>query len=97
MFGIVLSALNVILGFVFRSIIVKFGVFFGLFFVVTEFVQVLIGSGLLPDSSSLNGVFAGIPSGVWYFLDLFNFSLGFSMILSAYATRFIIRRIPVIG
>jgi hypothetical protein len=97
MFGILVSAFNVALGFIFRSIIVKFVVFFALFFVVTEFVAVLQSSGLLPSAASLNGVMAGIPAGVWYFLDLFNFSMGFSACVSAMATRFIIRRLPVIG
>lgn len=97
MYGILLSALNVVLGFVLRSIVVKFAVFFALFFITTEFVQVLVSSGLLPSASSLNGALGGIPSGVWYFLDLFNFSMGFSALLSAWVTRFIIRRIPVIG
>lgn len=97
MFGIVLSALNSVLAFVLRSIIVKFVLFFGLFFVTTEFVQVLSSSGLLPSAQSLTGLFGGIPSGVWYFLDLFSFSVGFPALLSAWATRFIIRRIPVIG
>jgi|APLak6261699311_1056244.scaffolds.fasta_scaffold00469_4 hypothetical protein len=97
MFGILTSAFNVVLGFVFRSIIVKFVLFFGLFFITTEFIQVLVSSGLLPTASSLNGVFGGIPAGVWYFLDLFNFSMGFSTGLAAFVTRFIIRRIPVIG
>jgi hypothetical protein len=95
MFGIVLSALNVLLGFIFRSVVIKFAVFFGLFFVTTEFISVL--SGLLPISSALTGSLGGIPAGVWYFLDLFNVSAGLPMLLSAWATRFIIRRIPVIG
>lgn len=97
MFAIMSSVFNAVLGFVFRSLIVKFVVFFGLFFVTTEFVQVLVSSGLLPSASSLNGVFGGIPSGIWYFLDLFNFSMGFSTVLSAFVARFIIRRLPVIG
>lgn len=97
MFGIVLSALNSVLGFVLRSVIVKFAVFFGLFFITTEFVQVLTASGLLPSAQSLHGLFSGIPSGVWYFLDLFSFAVGFPALLSAWATRFIIRRIPIIG
>lgn len=97
MFGIVLSALNSVLGFVFRSLIVKFVVFFGLFFIVTEFVSVLTGSGLLPSADSMTDAFGGVPAAVWYFLDLFNFSMGFPLLVSAYATRFIIRRIPVIG
>lgn len=95
MFGIVLSALNVVLGFIFRSVVVKFGVFFGLFFITTEFIAIL--TSLLPDSSSLASALGGIPSGVWYFLDLFNVTAGIPLLLSAWATRFIIRRIPVIG
>ena len=97
MFGILLSALNSVLAFVLRSVLVKFVVFFGLFFVTTEFVQVLTSSGLLPSASSLSGVMGGVPAGVWYFLDLFSFSTGFSALISAWATRFIIRRIPIIG
>lgn len=97
MFGIVLSALNAALAWLVRSVLVKFVVFFGLFFITTEFVQVLQSSGLLPSASSLNGVLGGIPAAVWWFLDLFNFSMGFSALLSAWVTRFIIRRIPVIG
>lgn len=97
MFGILLSALNSVVGFVLRSAIVKFVVFFGLFFITTEFVDVLAASGLLPSASSLNGVFGGVPAGVWYFLNLFNFTTGVSALVSAWTTRFIIRRIPIIG
>ena len=95
MFGILLSALNVVLGFVFRSLVVKFVLFFGLFFVTTEFVQIL--SGLLPDGSAFSSSLSGIPASVWYFLDLFNVSAGIPLLLSAWVTRFVIRRIPVIG
>ena len=97
MYGILLSAFNSVLTFVLRSVLVKFVLFFGLFFVTTEFIQVLSSSGLLPTSASLSGVMGGVPSAVWYFLDLFSFSVGFSALLSAWVTRFIIRRIPFIG
>lgn len=95
MFGIVLSALNVLLGFVFRSVIVKFIMFFALFFVTTEFIQLLVP--LLPGATSLSSAFSAQVPGVWYFLDLFKISFGLSACLSAFVTRFIIRRIPVIG
>lgn len=97
MFGIFLSALNAALAFLVRSVIVKFAVFFGLFFVTTEFMQVLVSSGLLPSAGSISSPLGSMPSAVWYFLDLFNVSAGIPLVLSAYATRFIIRRIPVIG
>lgn len=97
MFAILLSAFNTILGFVFRSLIVKFVVFFAMFFIVTGFVQVLTSSGLLPSAASLTSGLGSIPAGVWYFLDLFAFSTGFKIVVAAMAARFIIRRIPLIG
>lgn len=95
MFGILLSAFNAILGFIFRSVIVKFALYFGLFFVTTEFIPLI--TSMLPDSNALSSALGGIPSSVWYFLDLFNVSAGIPALLSAYVTRFIIRRLPVIG
>ena len=95
MYGILLSAFNFVLGWVFKSLIVKFVLYFALYFVCTEFFSVI--SSLFPSASSLNGAFGGISSGVWYFADLFAFSQGVPLVVSAYATRFIIRRIPLIG
>ena len=97
MFGIFLSALNVVLGFVLRSVIGKFFAYFVMYFVTTEFVAVLQNAGFLPTAASLAGAFGGIGPDVWYFMDLCAFSAGVPLIISAYATRFIIRRIPVIG
>lgn len=95
MFGILVSAFNTVLGFLLRSILVKFVFYFALYFVTTEFVAILLS--LLPTSSSLNGAFSSIPSSVWYFLDLFQISFGLPLIISAFVTRFMIRRIPIIG
>lgn len=95
MYGIFLSALNSILAWVFRSLLVKFAVFFGLYFITTEFVSLIVT--LLPDGSSINGTLSGIGSATWFFLDTFKIEAGISAVVSAYATRFIIRRIPVIG
>lgn len=97
MFGILVSAFNAVLGFLLRSVLVKFAAFFALYFIVTGFLQVMQAAGLFPSASSLNGVLSGIPPGVAYFMDLFSMSQGISMIVSAYFTRFIIRRIPLIG
>lgn len=95
MFGIVLSALFSALGFLLRSVLVKFVVFFALFFVTTEFVALVVP--MLPGASSLTQAFQAQVPGVWYFLDLFKVGTGISACLSAFVTRFIIRRIPVIG
>lgn len=95
MFGILLSALNSVLAWVFRSVLVKFFLFFGLYFVTSEFVGFI--ADLIPNASSVNGALSGIGAATWYFLDTFQVTTGVSALMSAYATRFIIRRMPVIG
>ncbi|MFZ6693659.1 DUF2523 family protein [Undibacterium sp. SXout20W] len=95
LFAILASAINMLLGFLIRSIIVKFVTFFALFFIVHEFASVI--ASLLPSGNSVSTGIASIPTTVWYFLDLFGFSIGFPAVVSAAALRFIIRRIPVIG
>lgn len=95
MWPLLLAAVNTLLGFVLRTVVVKFLVYSALFFVVTEFLQFL--TPLLPNSGALSNALGGIPATVWYFLDLFNVTAGIPILLSAFVTRFIIRRIPVIG
>jgi len=95
MFGILISAFNTVLAFVLRSLLVKFVVFFALWFITTEFIAILVP--MLPTSAALSSSLGGIPAAVWYFLDLFNVSAGVPILLSAFVTRFIIRRLPVIG
>lgn len=100
LFAILMSALRTALGFVLRSVIVKFVTFFALFFVVKEFVNVLVQSQLYPgatQASALSSALSGISTSTWYFLDLFSVSTGLSTVVSAYAARFIVRRIPLIG
>jgi len=97
MFGILVSAFNVVLAFVIRSVIARLFVYFALYFITTEFIAVLQSAGVFPTAASLSGAFGGIGSDVWYFMDLCAFSYGAPAIISAYAMRFIIRRIPVIG
>jgi hypothetical protein len=95
MFGILLSAGNALLGWLVRGVLVKFVVFIALYWIVAELVAVM--AGWLPPGSGLTSAFAGIGAGTWYFLDLFAFSTGLPLVVSAMVTRFFIRRIPVIG
>jgi len=97
MFGIFLSAINAALAWLVRSVLVKFVIFFALFFVVTEFVSVLVSQLLPSGDGGLAAAFSAQYSSVWYFLDLFQIPLGVPLVLSAYVTRFIVRRIPIIG
>ncbi|VVE00108.1 hypothetical protein PCO31111_04628 [Pandoraea communis] len=97
LFAIIASVLNTALGFMFRASVVKWATFFALWYVVSEFVVALKSSNLFPQVSKLNEAFSGIPTGVWYWLDLFAVSQGAPMIISAMAARFLIRRLPIIG
>lgn len=95
MFGILLSALNSVLAWVFRSLLVKFVLFFALYFITSEFVGFIVT--LLPGIGAVEGALSGIGATTWYFLGVFQIQEGLAMVVSAYATRFIIRRMPVIG
>nr|WP_240348866.1 DUF2523 family protein [Pectobacterium aquaticum] len=91
-----LAALYTGLGFLLRSVVMKFTVMFGLFFVVQEFVPVLL-SLINVSPLPLVDLFNQLPDSVWFFLNLFQVPTGISLMISAIVTRFIIRRIPIIG
>lgn len=95
MYGILVSALYTALGFIARSVLVKFVLFFAVWFVAVEFVPVLVT--YLPGSSALLLAWSSIPPGIGYFLNLFQVPTGLSMALTAMVLRFSIRRIPLIG
>lgn len=95
MFGLLMSAFNAALGFVFRQVVVKFVVFFAVFLLIGEFVSVL--GSFLPNPGNLTGALSGLSSDIWWFLDLFAFSQGASLVVTAMVYRFLIRRIPLIG
>jgi len=95
MFGILLSAFNSVLAWLLRTVLIKFVVFSALYMIVAELVNVM--ASWLPSGAGLTSAFAGISAGTWYFLDLFAFSTGLPLVISALLTRFVIRRIPVIG
>jgi Protein of unknown function (DUF2523) len=97
MYGIVLSALYSLFTFLLRSVLVKFVLFFALFFVASEFIQFITSCGCIPGSSLIATALGNMPSSVWYFLTLFGFAQGLTAVFSALAVRFLIRRIPFFG
>ena len=87
-----------IISWLLREVIVKFVVFAAVFAAVAflvpyaiTYLSSFIGTG------SLTSAFSSLPAGVWYFLDLFRMDYGLPLCLSAYVSRFLIRRLPVIG
>lgn len=87
-----------VVSWIFRELVIKFLVFTALFavvaFIVPYAVQYL--SGFL-GQSSLNSAFGAVGPGVWWWLDTFNVTSGVPLLISAYVSRFLIRRLPVIG
>lgn len=95
MFGIMTSVLYGVLGFLLRSVIVKFTVFFALYFIVQEFVPLILD--MVNRQLPLLALISSIPDSLKYFFSVFKVIDGINIILSAFVTRFIIRRVPVIG
>ncbi|HGJ5883858.1 DUF2523 family protein [Arsenophonus sp.] len=67
-----------------------------MFYITTEFIPVVI-DGFLPKSTNLAELFGALPDAIWYFLNLLQFPFGVPLVISAMVTRFIIRRLPIIG
>jgi len=49
------------------------------------------------NPASLNSAFSAVNPTVWYFLNLTGALNGMGLVISAYISRFLIRRIPFIG
>lgn len=81
-----------------REVIVKFVVFTGVFllvaFLVPKAVEFL---GPWISTGGLSSAFSGLSPGVWFFLDFFQLGFGVPLLISARVTRFLIRRLPLIG
>lgn len=81
-----------------REIIIKFSVLTAIFALVAFLIPKAIAI-ITPaiGTAGLSAAFAGLPAGVWYFLDAFNLGYGLPLMIAAYVARFTLRRLPVIG
>ncbi|EOM4893150.1 DUF2523 domain-containing protein, partial [Escherichia coli] len=59
MFGILVSAFNTVLGFLLRTAVIKFIIFFSLYFIVQAFIPVL--NALLPTNIDFISMFNSLP------------------------------------
>lgn len=94
----ILALFAPVISWFFRAVVIKFLVMAALFVLVAELTPWLIETlGASLNTSALSSSFTSIPSGVWYFLDFFALDIGLPLMISAHITRFLIRRLPVIG
>jgi len=86
------------LGWIYRTIIVKFVIFTAVFALVIFLVPFAVGylSNFI-STTAFTSAFSGLPAGIWYFCDLFRLDYGVPLLIAAYVSRFLIRRLPVIG
>ena len=87
-----------IIQWIFRTVLIKFVVMAALFAVVGFLVPYVVSFivGFL-NVDALNSAFGALPSGVWYFLNYCEVPFGLPLLISAYISRFLIRRMPVVG
>lgn len=95
MFGIVLSALNTVLGFILRGVVVKFLVMGVCYYAVSELFGYI--TYLLPQNTDIVDLYNMLPDSMIFFSNLFLLPYGLKIAFSAMFTRFIIRRIPLVG
>ncbi|OOF56091.1 hypothetical protein BKK56_03650 [Rodentibacter genomosp. 2] len=86
-----------VLGWLFNVVVIKFVMFGLIFLALTEVVPLLIQVFLPEDAKNISSLLSSVPSQVAYFLSMFKLDLGIKSVVSAYVTRFLIRRIPFVG
>lgn len=97
MYGILVSAFNFVLGWIFRGVVIKFVILTAIYYVVTWIAEAVLSQLDISPLTGLQTVVNAIPEGVLYFMGLFRVDVGLPLILGAMLTAFIIRRLPIIG
>ncbi|MFP4795044.1 DUF2523 family protein [Pasteurella multocida] len=94
--GAILKFLVSVFSYIFSSAAIKFMVFGFIFIIVTDIIPILL-EVFMPEDVDIQSLLSGIPSDVAYFLAFFKVDFGIKAILTAYISRFLIRRIPFAG
>lgn len=97
MYALLISIFSYAYNLVFRAGLVKMMMFFALTYIIFEalnFIKSLIN---VYNFDALTNLFNALPSEIWYFLNIFAFAFGIKLIIGALITRFIIRRLPIVG
>ncbi len=81
-----------------REVIIKASVIAGLYWLLVYLMPLVWSyvSGFV-GVSGLSSLFNAVPDGVYWFLYALKFDVGLPLIISAYVSRFLIRRLPVVG
>jgi len=97
MYGILVSAANYLLGWLVRGVVVKFIILGAIYYVIAWIAEEVLSQLDISPLTGLQTVIDAIPEGVLWFMSYFRFDVGLPLILGAYLTAFVIRRLPIIG
>lgn len=89
------SAFSGILNFLFRVVVIKFLVFAVIYITLTEVLPIVIDFAL--SNKVISGSLPSISSSIGFYLQYFRLDVAVKLLISAYVTRFLIRRLPFVG
>jgi hypothetical protein len=84
-------------GFFVRKSVVSFLVITSLYVLIEFLTPVVLRLAGSYFSTSVPQIVNAIPADMYWFISAFKIDYGIKVIVSAYATRFLIRRIPFVG
>lgn len=93
-----LNLLYIVGAWLVREVVIKASVIAGLYWLMVYLMPVVwdYASGFV-GAGSLTNLFNAVPDGVYWFLYALKFDVGIPLVISAYISRFLIRRLPVVG
>ena len=97
MYALLASAFRFALGWLVRGVVVKFVVLAAIYYVIAWIAESVLNQLDISPLTGLQTVIDGIPTGVLWFMGLFRLDIGLPLVLGAYLTAFVIRRLPIIG
>lgn len=88
---------GIIFKWLFDAGVLKFVIFGLIYLAFQEIVPLLLDIFIGDKFNEIKSLLGQVSENVAYFLKMFRVDFAFKVVLSAYLTRFMIRRIPVIG
>lgn len=95
MYGILISAGSLLLENLVKTLIGKVVLSLLIYGILSVVLPHLLS--LVPAVGPIVSQLTNVDPKIAYWLNFFRFPTGFAMIVSAYFTRFIIRRLPLVG
>lgn len=93
----VASFFSTLIGWLFRKSIVGFVIVTSIYVLIEFLTPLLLRLAGSYFNFSIPNFFASFSPAMWFFMAALKVDLGVKLVIAAYATRFLIRRIPFIG